>query len=389
MIMNQATLDVNQYELYEVRLSCIYFMPALGPLRTRNVPAIPCAFLLDDGGFTGEYARSATETARFPWLNQYARLFWKLYAPQMQPDDLRRALAPIEYDLSSIVSSLTLEGGAAVAKALLYPWGVGMLIDITMKPAMGLALNAAVDRLIAIRNRANIAWKMGTDSGMASPGGVAAEIWKRLAPALYGASAPQEPAGEQFSIVTVVDATDLVVTDAIPAGGPIHHALEGMTGWKQQWKNIQPDANSLTTYRIPSATAPVGHILYGKTRTRAVWFPGNFRRVAAYGDTLACFHQNLSTATLHTEALCVLIDDAAAQLTAHGSLIDCSLAYRNCTQLAAGLLGRLHGKKTDETKGTKPATYRSGSVRAQILDHKDNVNQVRIAVLASKTALDA
>ena len=142
-------------------------------------------------------------------------------------------------------------------------------------------------------------------------------------------------------------------------------------------------------FKMPSASAPAGHIVYGKSRSRAVWFPANFRSVADYPETLRCYHQNLSMATLHTEALCVLAQDAASQLSVQASLADFSVTYRNCARLAAGLLGRLHGRKSDESVGTKPSTYRSGSVRTQILLYKDEIDKLRLALLAPGTPLDA
>jgi len=94
-------------------------------------------------------------------------------------------------------------------------------------------------------------------------------------------------------------------------------------------------------------------------------------------------------AALHTEALCVLAQDASGQLSAQGALAEFSLTYCNCAMLAAGLLGRLHGRKSDESTPAKPLTYRSGSVRRQILSHKDEINLLRTTVLAGGTALDA
>ena len=85
----------------------------------------------------------------------------------------------------------------------------------------------------------------------------------------------------------------------------------------------------------------------------------------------------------------MLAQDAAAQLSTRGSLSGFSVTYRNCAQLAAGLLGRLHGRKADESPGKKPLTYRSGSVRSQILNYKDDVSQLRVSLLAGGTALDA
>ncbi len=389
MIVMQNTLDVNNFELREARLSCIHFVPMLALLQARNPPEIACKFLLDDVSYTNAYGQAIKGVApwQLPWRDGYAKLFWRRYAPNSSLDELRRALVPIEFNLSSAISFLKLADGKVDARAFVYPWGIGILIDISFNRSLPLA--KAVDRLIEIRNRSSVAWKIGSSSGAASPAGVASEIQKCLIPTLYGADINTEGLGEQFSIATVVDAADIVVTDPIPENGSLHQVLEGLVGWKSKWGLIQPEANSLVKFKMPSASAPAGHIVYGKSRSRAVWFPANFRSVADYPETLCCYHQNLSMATLHTEALCVLAQDAASQLSVQASLADFSVTYRNCARLAAGLLGRLHGRKSDESVGTKPSTYRSGSVRTQILLYKDEIDKLRLALLAPGTPLDA
>jgi hypothetical protein len=132
--------------------------------------------------------------------------------------------------------------------------------------------------------------------------------------------------------------------------------------WMQWWagtrsgKTFSPVPLRITPSR--SSSPPPGHILYGGRRGRVVWFPGNFIGVAAYEHTLACYHQNLTMASLQTESLCRMAKDAADLVINNQPLSNCSVAYRTCAQLSAGILGRLYGGTFD--------TYRSNSVRDQI-----------------------
>lgn len=393
--MDQTGVQVNPVTLHEARMSFIHFMPALAAYRSVTPPTTPCKFLFSEKNLLAEYALALKQqggASRAPWFaapgeDGYGKLFWRNYFSDKSPAGMRRALVPIDYDLGAVVSSLTLPDSKVAARAYLYPWGIGVLLDLTLQGPW--PLNKAVDLMLDIRNRSRISWKMGSDSGMATPEELAGEIRKRLEGVLYGNGVQHEDGGEQLSIVTVTDGENVAATDAIVEGDPIHRALEGLTGWNRLWESIVPKAGSLKDCQIASRSAPAGHSLYGKDRTRAVWFPGDFRSVADYPFTLSCYHQNLSAATLQTEAMCVLVQDAAAVLRRAGSLAQAFSGYRDSAKIAAGVLGRLHGRKSDDAKGTKPPTYRSGSLRAQILNYKDDVNLLRTSLLNPPTPLDA
>jgi hypothetical protein len=369
-------------QVSEARLSCIFFFPALALLQSRNPPKIPAGFLLDDVGFTSQYEKlsdpSLPAEPLQPGRAEYGWGFWNRFGTGGDPGKLRRALIPVVSDLAPIVNSLSLADGAVSATAFLYPWGVSILIDITLRGP--LALEAAVDRLIEIRKNPSIAWKMGSDSGKARPQTLASEIYKRLAGQLYG-TPPGEVPGEPFSIVTITDGSGISPTAAITPDGPLHRALEGLISWNPIWQDIPAPAGSLDppgspgSCRIDTRNAPLGHVLYGRGRARVIWFPRSFTTALKGASTLSCFHQNLSAGTAHTDALVVLACDGAAEIEAHGSLDNFSVTYRNCAQLGAGLLGRLHGKK--DAPVNKPPNYRSGSIRAHILNNQKQVNSLR------------
>ncbi len=386
-MMNQTAPQVNAITVNEIRMSFIQFMPALVLLQSRQPPTIRCPFLLSDVEFQKEFAKAMAGGVAFrtPWRNGYGKLFWFRYLPQdRSPNEMWRALVPFDYDFGQHVTSLTISGCAVAARTYLYPWGIGVIVDVTLKGP--LPLKDSVDRALEVRSKAKIQWKFDTKSGDSSPTGLSAAIRERLGAAVYSDEVAREDPSEPFSVVTVTDATGTLSTDPIVAGGPIHRALEGMAGWNPHWETIAP--TPLAVGKISARQSPAGHMLYGKRRGRVVWFPADFRTVASYAETLSCYHQNLSMCSLHAESLCQLSRDAAVELGNNGSLAAFSTTYRDCAQLAGGLLGRLHGKKTDESSGQKPQTYRSGSVRSQIQIYKDDINKVRLAFPTINSALD-
>ncbi|MGB7547228.1 MAG: hypothetical protein WBM14_05730 [Terracidiphilus sp.] len=386
--MSQPDPLVNPVEVKEAHMSFIHFMPALSLLQSLQPPVIPFPFLADDLEFQNTFKKALEghTSLRAPWFDGYGKLFWNRYAPDREPSDLRRALVPMDFDIGQHITGLTLTDCTVDLRVYLYLWGMGILVDITLNGSW--PLKDAVSRMVAIHNNPEIHWTSGKDSGNASPQNLADVLRQRLHPLLYGDKVRQEQAGDQFSIVTVTDASNVEADTPLEERGAVHHALDGLTSWNRNWAKIKPPKGSLAECRISSRTAPDGHILYGRPRARAVWFPADFRSVASYPPTLSCYHQNLSAASLHTEALCVLAEDAAAQLKRAGSLAAFSVAYRNCAQLAAGILGRLHGKKTDDAPGKKPLTYRSGSLRSQMLAYSSDINQLRMSFSSINSPLD-
>jgi hypothetical protein len=409
-MVNPPDDKVNPILVNEARFSFLQFYPAYALLRARNPPPVLASFLpgiefemayarvLAGNGQTLAVAAQAGgatpapgPTLLTPWRDGYGKNFWGRYVPDKKSNLLWRSLVPFEYDLTQEFAALTLPDCTVVPHAYLYPWGIGILIDITLTGP--LPLNDAVTRILKIRNRPAIQWTAKTPagadpgaptSGTASPAGLATEIRRRLGETLYGDKVEAEDHGAPFTLVTITDAQNVSFSDPIAEGGDIHRALEGLTGFNDLfsglWKQPNSAAGLLAKATVSFRRDADGHILYGKPRARAVWFPARFRSAptSSYADTLSCYHQNLSIATLHTESLCGFAQNVAAALDAEGSFSDFSATYVESSRLTAGILGRLHGDSTDEVKDNqKPEIYRSGSLRAQILTYAKSIQQLR------------
>lgn len=339
------------------------------PLRALNPPTIPFDFLLSGPRYEQQFADAIKGSGKCkpPWRGGYGRLFWQRYI-QKKPassKDLWRAMVPLYYELGDIVSADWLDGKAA-AKAYLYPWGVGLVVDVAA--AGSLTTEEAVQLGFQVERSNKYKVAVGGKQQEVPLTGLVEVLLAAIRSNVYGPATAAGQTGEMFSIVTVLDAEDVDDKEPLVEGSDLHHALEGLVNWNVHWKTTQP--KKLDQRKIETKQAPPSHVLYGGRRGRLVWFPGSFRRNAVYANTLTCYHQNLTVASLQTESLCRLVKETGDRLAINPSLADTSVAYQTCAQLAAGLLGRLYGGTSD--------TYRSHSIRDQIAKvYRDPVSSVR------------
>lgn len=339
-------------QIKQARLSFIQVECLADPLRSLQAPSIPFPFLLSGPLFEGEYASAKARI----WKRHYGSLFWHFYVQKLEPTtkDLWRTQVPLMHKVNVPLSTDWPQVQMPIPiMPVLYPWGTALVVDMLLDGSF--TLDEAV--ALAQEVRHSQGFQMGSPgTGAASTlKGVFEAVMNQIHNDAFGAKMPRGDVSEIFSIVSVLDAQGVNPTEAVVEGGDIHRALDAMTGWNPLWKSIKLDPLASTTIAI--RRAPPGHILYGGRRGRVVWFPGSFHSTSNT-DTLRCFHQNLTAASLQAESLCRIVVDAANALAVGRSLADFSVTYRECVQLAAGILGRLYGGSFD--------TYRSQSVRDQI-----------------------
>jgi len=349
-------------QIKESRISFVQVERLADPLRSLQAPHIPFPYLLSGPLFEQEYAFSNAPMKK----EKYGQLFWRYYVPKREPTtkDLWRALVPLRHDVNLSVNTFVPQVQRVLILSFLYPWGLTAVVDISTSGLLSL------DQTIALAHEIRDSKNFHTAGGSGSPlnlNGLIDLALRQIHTEAYGPQVPTGDTGEIFSVFSVLDADGVDPTQPVPDGSDVHRALEAVAGWNPLWKSIKLDPLASTT--IGTRKSPPGHILYGSRRGRAVWFPGCFRGVGQ-ADTLRCFHQNLTVASLQTESLCRIVEDAANALASGQSLVNFSATYRSCVQLAAGVLGRLYGGTFD--------TYRSQSVRDQIQRmYKTPVSSIR------------
>jgi hypothetical protein len=359
---------MSELHIKEMRLSFIQVECLAEPLRRLQPPTIPFAFLLS-GPLFEKQVQSLTDAGPcfVPWRGGYGKLFWQQYVHVDPPTskDCWRALVPLNYELALPVTTLWPDGVGRV-RSYLYPWGIGLVVDVTVTGSM--ELEAAVTQALSIWRSPKFHVDLPTVKRDSTLKDLIDLALNQIRTAVYGPGMGKGRTGELFSIATVVDADGGDENQAVPDGGDIHHALEGLTGWNPKFASLKLDP--LTGSTLDIKKSPPGHVLYAGHRGRAAWFPGNFRSVpGTYPHTLVCYHQNLTMASLQTESLCRLAKDTAEAFANNQPLAVFSVAYRDCARLAAGRLGRLYGGID---------TYRSNSIRDQIKrSYKDAVDSMR------------
>jgi hypothetical protein len=343
-------------QIKNVRISFLQTECLGQPLR-KAAPAIPFSFLLSGPLFQGEFSRALTGTGscRSPWSKGYGKSFWLYYlgGTGKNTKELWRALVPLRYRFDPPIDAGWLIG-TAVARIYLYPWGPGVALDIEV--ADKLDLFPAVDAVLEMRQSKKLEATLNGGPQEATVPALMGMLFDHVRNAAYGPGIAKGTQSEMFTVVTVLDGDGVDSTQAVADGSDLHRALHGLAGWNKLWQKLDLKKEPVADHTIPTRTAPAGHILYGTRRGRAVWFPDSFQSTGAL-NTLSCYHQNLTIASLQTESLCMLASDAAACFAAGEQRVDWRVDYDQCAQLAVGLLGRLKGGK---------GIYSSHSIQSQI-----------------------
>ena len=347
----------------QVRLSFIQFESLADHLAPLSPPAIKYGFLLNEALYQKQILFLSGQMG----LGDYASWFWFYYlkkklASSAKPNEAWHGLLPFRTAEETLVATAGLDGTAS-ASAYLYPWGIGLVLEIEAKGAW--ELNDAVDFVLGARRTGK--YQRKTDATPRSLGNMMGALIEDVRKTVYGPDIPAGQTSEVFSIVTVVDAEQGDLAQPIPEKQALHRALDALTTWSPTWK--ANTLNDLSASLIETKRAPAAHALYGGKRGRVVWFPALFGSASA---SLGNYHMNLTMATLQVESLCQLAIHASGQFEAGTNLGACSVTYGDCVRLAAGALGRLYG-------GTD--TYRTNSVHVQIgRSYLEPVNRIRAAV---------
>jgi hypothetical protein len=356
-------------KIHAIRISFIQIESISGPLQATKTPAIPFSFLLSGPMFQEQYNTAANNggSLQIPWSHGYGKLFWQFYVRNNAKGvkDYWRAVIPLEFRVEAAAKAAWLKGEVRL-RAYLYPWGIGVVADI--RTELHADLVAATTEAVQIRKAQRFQVEIDKISRDLNLEGMLAFVRERVRAAAYGPSMATGQPGDIFSIATVTDGEGVDPDTPVSQAGDLHKSLVRLTTWNPL---LSPQLGPIGESCLHVKGGSAGHVLFAARRGRTVWFPGHFESVADYKPRLACYHQNLTMASLQTEALCRMVKDAAEQIQANTPPTSLSVAYSDCSQFAAGILGRLFGPNNYDI-------YRSFSVRSQIADtYKDDVNSVR------------
>jgi len=367
----------------DTRFAFIEVETLADPLAAVAAPTIPLAFLLNEAAYQAALndAVERKGTRRMPWDDDFGKLFWYYYLERTLQfhvtfNDAWRGLVPLREPSVGVAKAAWLGDGEVIVHGYLYPWGVAAIIDVGARGRW--SLDKAVELGLKVRTSGKYDWTADGTTVSLSMNGLMSQVLGVLRERAHGAKAPAGKAGEMCSVVTVLDAEKTTDDTAVADQSKLHRVLDAFVSWSPHYKKTALDKIADRTIRIKQALAPPGHVLYRGRRGRAVWFPAGFpsSSVDPKGSPL-CYHQNLAASMLQTESLCALARSAADRLATGQTLGAQSVTYYNCSQLAAGILGRLHGGYS--------GTYKSRSIRSHIQDdYLTEVNAVRKAFKQSE-----
>jgi hypothetical protein len=157
-----------------------------------------------------------------------------------------------------------------------------------------------------------------------------------------------------FTVATFVQGETDHPDDEVPQGGPVHRALEALTGWNEKYATMNLEKALLASARLAIHTRAESDLVYARKSGRAIWLPREFADASAH-PRLSCYHRNLTLASLQTMSLGEFVGLTARQLQ-RGEKVSQMLLAR--AKSAAGVLSVL-------ASGERQATYRTMSIDAQ------------------------
>lgn len=373
--------------LQHLKLSEIRFVALEEPTIANPPLASEWAARMRPTGYAAAFAaalseESADAPASLPWDRGEGdrSYFWKFYlegAPdRIAAQEAARRFVPLRRRLVPPGALTAISDPARPApklslselrlEAFYYPHGVGLVT--TARLSGDGTLDEAVQAVQDLRSSRFRGFSCAGGAAVDDRGRTLEQIAERclidLAEEVLGGPLPAGRMDPPFTVVTLLQGRDLPVEKSVEGDQDLQRALNGLVTGLREWRLIE--APPLEECSIPLRSSPASHLLYGRDRGRAVWFPAPMVD-RARRRTLGCYHRNLTMVSLQTASLLALAGAAADYLERPNGL---PAAFADPARRAADLLGRLYGGK---------GTYRSGSALKQIDDspHRAAVDELR------------
>ena len=354
---------MTQIQIHDLRLSLIWAETALDFLGDTVPAGAPLAFLGRRLSYAQQFDQALQGQAvpgdlGLPWREPAGQYFWTYYLEGRTPgsvsgDQAWKMLVPFRGKALAKAKAPWLSGHL-VLEAFFYPHGLALVATAVCRAQ--LTLKEAVEKAFEVTRSGSfdVEWDGGGGPESLSLDAFAGKALAALRQAAWGSgAAPGVRPVQPFTVVTVVRGSGVNPGAPTPNGGGAHRALEAMTTWRPTWQHdALPD---LAEASLTIRRAPPSHVLYGRKRGRAVWFPALFIQADRSLHSLSCYHRNLVLASLQVESLGGLVSETAKQIQAGKAL---AVTHRECARRAVGILGRLYGGAI--------STYRTWSPRAHI-----------------------
>ena len=329
-----------------------YEQPYDDALRGNGSLRVPWNILSENGdNFFWKYYLDAGSSA----LNQTsAKKAWKWLVPLQEAPIRRFKLAP------------QVGNGGLSIKLNYYPHGIALAATVTLNPKLNLEESV---KCVSRIHKGDAFYS--EDSGKRFKlDRLCGELLTAARHRVFGnTNVSRRSRSKPFTVATVVDGNlpnEYRRTRAEANGDPVHRAMDGLCTFDERFVTHELD-QELAESKLPIQQSDASHFLYARQRARSVWFPAAFDS-SGPRRSLGCYHQNLVSVSMQTEAILELLGLAASAIR-NNILLPTSM--QKLCRAAAGRIAQIFAGTRD--------TYRSASARRQILrsDRIDDVNFVR------------
>jgi hypothetical protein len=318
-----------------------------------------------------------------PWLRDkpFAHRFWVNYLGEKNPGSIApgqawlaavplRATTPpltivLAKDLAGWAPANTVTDSRITAETFLYPFGVGLIISLTVKGA--LSADDWIELACSITGEKLQGTHYDGENFNVNLRALAQKSMTKLAAANFDPQADAAGLGDPFRIMTVVQGTG-APADAAPDKEIQRHVQVGAT-LQPNWATAKPGEFVVgrDLIDIRSAASP-GDLVYATKRGRTIWSPSAFSAPPGRKNSLGCYHRNQVFAALQTDALCGLANAMFKRVQADR---DQPAHLDDLAKIATATLPEMYLGK---------GTYRSKSIQKQIDDDDDMTDAMQCLV---------
>lgn len=315
------------------------------------------SYLYKDAFAKAQAAKTSDAQFARPWIVKHKQQFWMRYLVQgdlasVGGEQAWKWLVPLRRSPGIRLTADWFSGRSGI-EGFYYPFGLAVMISFHWTPQ--LTPTELVTEAFRFRRTGKFTIT-GTEAPLSTLEQVAEKVLDLMRDrALNKASVPGHRSPGPFSIVTITKAQ---APGKINFNESTRLILEGLVNWRPDWPDVtlpDPKESCLPTRK----SAPAGTALYAQDRGRAIWFPSLFLNKGTPGSQLACYHRNLSFASMQTESLSRLVSYTASRFAAGENKNDLTMHHRGAVENSAIQLSKLY-------LGDKGNTWRSASVQRQI-----------------------
>jgi hypothetical protein len=340
-----------------------------------TVPAIlqgppegrPYGFLGQYGGYAQHFdlcqsGQGAPGMPILPWISPRGNHYWKYYFDGKHAGDTTgvqawKKLVPFRLELPS--RTVTTGAEARVTFEAFYaPQGIAMVALLNYRGKPKSALEVAK---LALEVRHEYRFEITGSPGPAAGVNLDQAAERALTIARergFGKVVGFPGDNHPFSVTTFLVGENVVTP---VQGGDEHFLLEAVASWNRTLTQADLAKRPLAQAQLPIRDPSDDNMMYARKQARAIWMAHNFGENPAT-SVLACYHRNITQASLQTLSLGEFVSWVAAQYDGGEPV---ALTVKERAKRAATLLELF----SDGQAGTgKKVTYRSASIQAQLED---------------------